>query len=213
MMAFYDIFHQKTIGTSMKKFLHVGCGPQDKTGLKGFSGEDWQEVRFDIDKSVNPDIEGTLTDMSKVRSGSVDAIYSSHNLEHIYAHEVPLALAEFYRVLTPSGIVVITCPDLQSVCAAVSAKGLVEPLYTSPSGPISAIDILYGHRGYMAQGNLYMAHKGGFTLATLKDGLLAAGFAKAIGATRPLAFDLWMLAVKKEVPDTRLQELALAFLP
>jgi SAM-dependent methyltransferase len=197
----------------MKKFLHVGCGPQDKTGLKGFSGEDWQEVRFDIDKSVNPDIEGTLTDMSKVRSGSVDAIYSAHNLEHIYPHEAPLALAEFYRVLTPSGMVVITCPDLQSVCAAVAAKGLMEPLYTSPSGAISAIDILYGHRGYMAQGNLYMAHKGGFTLATLKDGLLAAGFAKAIGATRPRAFDLWMLAVKKEVPDTRLQELALAFLP
>lgn len=197
----------------MKKFLHVGCGPQDKTGLKGFSGADWQEVRFDIDKSVNPDIEGTLTDMSKVRSGSVDAIYSSHNLEHIYPHEVPLALGEFYRVLTTSGLVVITCPDLQSVCAAAATKGLTEPLYISPSGAISAIDILYGHRGYMAQGNLYMAHKGGFTLGTLKDGLLAAGFAKAIGATRPRAFDLWMLAVKKEVPDTRLQELALAFLP
>ncbi|RFO94954.1 SAM-dependent methyltransferase [Rhodoferax lacus] len=197
----------------MKKFLHVGCGPMDKTGLKGFAGADWQEVRFDIDKSVNPDIEGSLVDMSKVESSSVDAIYSAHNLEHIYPHEVPAALAEFCRVLKPDGMVVITCPDLQSVCAQVTNNRLLEPLYGSPSGPISAIDILYGHRGYMAQGNLYMAHKGGFTLDSLKDSLLTAGFAKAIGARRPLAFDVWMLAAKQELPDAQLQELAQAFLP
>ena len=83
----------------MKSFLHVGCGPQNKSRLKGFSGDDWNEIRFDIDKNVNPDIQGTLTDMSLVHSESVDAIYSSHNIDHLYPHEVPMALKEFYRAL------------------------------------------------------------------------------------------------------------------
>ena len=119
----------------MKSFLHVGCGPQNKTGLKGFNSDEWKEIRFDIDENVNPDIQGTLTDMSLVDSSSVDAIFSSHNIEHIFAHEVPIALREFNRVLKDDGIVVITCPDLQSVCEAVAKNKLLEPLYVSPAGP------------------------------------------------------------------------------
>ncbi|MEO5344101.1 MAG: hypothetical protein H7842_12335, partial [Gammaproteobacteria bacterium SHHR-1] len=68
----------------MKTFLHIGCGPKrkDKT-TQGFNTPQWQEVRFDIDESVNPDIVGTMLDMSAVASESVDAIYSSHNIEHL----------------------------------------------------------------------------------------------------------------------------------
>jgi predicted SAM-dependent methyltransferase len=39
--------------------------------------------------------------MKAVASESVDAIFSSHNIEHLYPHEVPVALAEFIRVLKP----------------------------------------------------------------------------------------------------------------
>ena len=132
-----------------KKFLHVGCGGQTKVGLKGFNTDAWQEIRFDIDPNVKPDILGTLTDMSQVASGSMQAIFSSHNIEHIYPHEVPRAMAEFYRVLSDDGLVVLTCPDLQSVCAAVADNRLMEPLYVSPAGPISAIDILFGRFALM----------------------------------------------------------------
>ena len=103
----------------MKTFLHVGCGPQNQSSCLGFNNDNWKEIRFDIDKNVNPDIVGTLTDMKLVKTGSVDAVYSSHNIEHIFPHEVPIALREFYRVLKEDGIVVITCPDLQGVCEAV----------------------------------------------------------------------------------------------
>ncbi|MDO8705893.1 MAG: methyltransferase domain-containing protein [Sulfuricaulis sp.] len=61
-----------------------------------------------------------MTDMSAVATGSVDAVYSSHNIEHLYPHEVPVALAEFRRVLRGDGLLVIACPDLQSVCALVA---------------------------------------------------------------------------------------------
>ena len=151
----------------MKTFLHVGCGPQNKSQIKGFNNDNWKEIRFDIDKNVNPDIVGTLTDMKLVETGSLDAVFSSHNIEHIYPHEVQIALKEFYRVLKDDGIVVITCPDLQSVCEAVVKDKLLEPLYESPAGPISPIDILFGHRTFIARGNEYMAHKGGFTYSAL----------------------------------------------
>ncbi len=72
----------------MPVFLHVGCGPATKKDLKGFNSAEWKEIRFDIDKNVNPDIVGTLTDMSLVENSSVDAIYSSNNMEHIYSHQI-----------------------------------------------------------------------------------------------------------------------------
>src|SRR5579862_2223461 len=120
----------------MKSLLHVGCGWTNKSLLKGFNSDDWQEIRFDINSSVRPDIEGTLTDMEAVDTESVDAIYSSHNIEHVFPHEVHSVLLEFHRVLKHDGFVVLTCPDLISVCQAVIDNQLMETLYVSPAGPI-----------------------------------------------------------------------------
>ena len=100
------------------KLLHVGCGPKRKAQTtRGFNTDAWSEIRLDIDPSVSPDVTGTMTEMSSVASGSVDAIFSSHNIEHLYPHEVPVALAEFLRVLNDDGFAVIACPDLKSVSA------------------------------------------------------------------------------------------------
>jgi len=86
----------------MKTFLHVGCGLKRKDQTtRGFNISEWQEQRLDIDPSVNPDIIGTMTDMSSLDPASVEAIFSSHNIEHLYPHEVLTALAEFKRVLKP----------------------------------------------------------------------------------------------------------------
>jgi predicted SAM-dependent methyltransferase len=157
----------------MKIFLHVGCGPKRKDRTTaGFA--DWNELRFDIDESVQPDLVGTMTDMSSVSTESVDAVFSSHNIEHLYPHDVPVALTEFLRVLKPDGFAVITCPDLQAVCALVAEDKLTEPAYTSPAGPIAPLDILYGHRPPMARGNLYMAHRCGFTEKVLSATLQAS---------------------------------------
>ena len=197
----------------MKTFLHVGCGPQNQSSCLGFNYDNWKEIRFDIDKKVKPDIEGTLTDMKLVETGSVDAVYSSHNIEHIYPHEVPIALREFYRVLKEDGMVVITCPDLQSVCKAVVQDKLLEPLYESDIGPISPIDILYGHRGFIAQGNEYMAHKGGFTYSVLDRAFYEAGFKIRYGGRRPAAWDLFIVAFKQDKSDEEIKKIALQFLP
>ena len=196
----------------MKTFLHVGCGPKHKDRTtRGFNTNHWKELRFDIDESVQPDLVGTMTDMSSVASGSVDAVFSSHNIEHLYPHDVPVALAEFLRVLKPDGFAVITCPDLQSVCALIAEDKLTEPAYTSPAGPIAPLDILYGHRPAMARGNLYMAHRCGFTQKVLTGTLQAAGFATVAAKRRGHPyFDLWALGTASALPEPELRELALA---
>ena len=111
-----------------KSVLHVGPGHRQSGAMlpSGFQGNEWQEIRLDIDPGNEPDIVGSMLNMAAVATGSVDALYSAHNIEHVYAHEVPLVLAEFLRVLKPSGVAVITCPDLQTVCALVADNKLTD---------------------------------------------------------------------------------------
>ena len=200
----------------MKTFLHVGCGPQNQSQIKGFDNDDWKEIRFDIDENVNPDIVGTLTDMKLVKTGSVDAVYSSHNIEHIYPHEVRTALKEFYRVLKDDGIVVITCPDLQGVCEAVVNDRLLEPLYETNEGvKVSPIDILYGYRIDVAKGNEYMAHKGGFTYSALNSSFFEVGFKARYGGRfqEGREYNLFLVAFKEEVPEEKIKKIANPFFP
>ncbi len=175
--------------------LHVGCGRYSPTSLHpAFRTSEWQEIRFDIDPDVEPDIIGTLTDMEAVDSSSVNAIWSSHNIEHLYPHEVPIALGECYRALKPGGIVLITLPDIQKVAEYVAAGKLETPLYISPAGEIAALDILYGLGTSIANGNYYMAHRTGFTAETLKNKLMDAGFVNVEVCREDL--NLWAKAYK-----------------
>lgn len=63
-------------------FLHVGCGRERKDRTTaGFNTPDWQECGLDIDSAVQPDIVGTITDTALVADGSMNALYSPHNIE------------------------------------------------------------------------------------------------------------------------------------
>lgn len=198
----------------MKPLLHVGCGSSRiAQTTKGFNDGSWTEVRFDINQINEPDIVGSMTDMSAVSSSSMGAVFSSHNIEHLYPHEVETALSEFYRVLDFNGFCVITCPDLQSVCALVAQDKLLDPAYISPAGPIAPLDILYGHRASMAQGNLYMAHKTGFTEKSLSGALHKAGFKTVATMKRPHSFDLWAIACKEPTSELAIHDLVKVHFP
>ncbi len=180
-----------------KKFLHVGSGRLTKKNTTlVFNSEEWDEVRVDIDPDVKPDIVSSITDMSIIDNSSFDAVYSSHNIEHLYAYEVPIALKEMFRVLNDDGFLIITCPDLQSVCAEVANGKLVDSLYESGMGPVAAIDILYGFRPSLQKGNHYMAHKVGFTKEVLQSTLIASGFKQAVVAAHSPTYVLWGIASK-----------------
>ena len=191
-----------------RSVLHVGCGRKTLADLpRSFLDEGWREIRLDIDPAVDPDEVGTITDMSAIATESVDALYSSHNIEHVFPHEVPEVAEEFYRVLKPGGFAVVTCPDLEAVAAALLEKGLCAPLYQSEQGPVTALDIIYGHIPAVKSGRTYMAHKTGFTFALLDEVLRTSGFPHVGLVRRPPEFDLWAVAAKTSDASLDMTEL------
>lgn len=178
-----------------KTVLHVGCGHPNPASLhERFRDNDWKELRLDIDPGVKPDIVASLVDMHPVESNSVDAVWSSHNIEHLYAHDVPIALGEFYRVLKPGGTLLVAMPDLQQVAHFIVADKLDDVAYVSPAGPITPLDCVFGFGKPIAQGNEFMAHKTGFTATSLTKRLCDAGFGIEKVWTTP--FNLWGEAIK-----------------
>lgn len=95
--------------------LHLG-GDQVKEGWK----------ILNIQRLPGVDFVGTCTDLSQFADNSVTEIYGSHIFEHLgYRSELPLALAEAYRVLKPGGLFRAGVPDLDTV-----SRLLIDPKRT-----------------------------------------------------------------------------------
>jgi predicted SAM-dependent methyltransferase len=79
---------------SASHVLHVGCGAasRDKLPAHSIPAKEWAEIRLDLDPVVEPGLVASITDLAAVPDASVDAVWSPHNLEHLFPHEVPLAL-------------------------------------------------------------------------------------------------------------------------
>ena len=99
--------------------------------------------------------------------GSVDAVCADSTLQHLHAHDVEPALRELRRVLKPNGFAFVQVPDLREVARHVADGRLEEPLYLSPAGPISPLDILYGHRMSLARDPAFSGPRTGFIDTTL----------------------------------------------
>lgn len=186
--------------------LDAGAGPPDNSRLHAiFKG--WRVVRQDIDPGVKPDILGSITDLrGKAGDGTFDAVWSSHNIEHLYSHEVAMSLGEIKRILKPDGFALITCPDLEQIGRLIAGGDVERTVYHSPAGPISVIDMLYGHTASINKGNTYMAHNTGFTVSRLGNVLQKAGFTESWVAAGPL-IDLWAVALMPKTDQNQLREM------
>lgn len=204
-----------------KRVLDVGSG----VGTKAKSHpafKDWQVVRLDIDTDVKPDLVGSAVDMrGVVDSQSFDGIWCSHQLEHLDDHEVFPTLKEFHRVLRSTGFALITSPDLEAIAHLVLQGRLDEPAYHSMAGPISPLDMLFGHRASVASGHKHMAHRTGFSKARLGQMLARAGFSE-VWTAKGQNFDLWAVglmaaadrsAILRSVSSSASQYLPVSFVP
>jgi predicted SAM-dependent methyltransferase len=180
---------------AVRYVLNAGCGANTPSSLHAvFRNSLWEETRLDLDRAVAPDIIGSLTDLSAISDASFDAIWCSHSLEHLHGHDVPNALSEFRRVLQPDGFALITTPDLEAIAELVVSGRLEDVAYTSPAGPITALDMIFGHAASIQQGSHYMAHNTGFTADRMGHLLIDCGFTEAL-VIRGKFFDLWGLAL------------------
>jgi predicted SAM-dependent methyltransferase len=178
-----------------RRVLNAGSGPRSNRKLNTFFDPTaWHEIRIDLDPRVEPDVVGSMTDMGlHFDARSFDAIWSSHSLEHLHAHEIPVALTEFRRILRDDGFAIITCPDLETVMTLFLEHGPDHVVYHSAAGPITPLDMMFGHSPSIASGHVHMAHHSGLTSERLGELLLQAGFAEAV--TKRQDFDLWALAL------------------
>lgn len=186
----------------MKTILHVGCGKQSLEVLPPFDFDnEWRQIRVDIDPSVSPDVVASITDLSPIEDDSVECVFSKHNIEHLESHQVPVALSEFYRVLKPEGFLVIRCPDLRAVAEALVEKEPEEDLFVASvygkNIPVSLIDIIYGSRQEIAEGNFFMAHRTGFTDKSIFKKIIEAGFERARVIRVRELMELRCVALKK----------------
>jgi hypothetical protein len=92
----------------------------------------------------------------------------------------------------------------------IAEDKLVQAAYNSPAGEIAPLDILYGHRPQLAAGNLYMAHRSGFTQKVLQATLEHFGFPMVGAMARGYApfFDLWALASKSARTEAEILAIA-----
>jgi len=73
--------------------------------------------------------------------------------------------------------------------------------------------MLFGHRESLRKGNLYMAHRTGFSSKTLLAALQEAGFGKIAVVSRPSQFLLWAIATKTPCDDETIAALARQHVP
>jgi hypothetical protein len=176
-----SVFDQQT---RARLLVNLGSGPKDLAWLPAMFA-DWRELRVDSDPSAAPDLLADITDLSAIETGSIDAIWSAHCLEHLYLHQVGGAIAEMHRILADDGFMCLIVPDLQVLAEYIVNDKLHEVVYQSAAGPVTAHDILFGYGPYIAQGHSRMAHRCGFTPGLLVRELQKSPFAEIILRRRP----------------------------
>lgn len=132
--------------------LNLGCGKQR---IEGFTGVD-----------VSPDAE-LVADIRVLPLGdsTVSEAMAIHVLEHLPRWEAPKALAEWYRVLEPGGLLAVEVPDLHACCNAIL------------NGADDRFGLwgLFGDPGYQSE---LMVHRWAYSKDELVREFKAAGFRK-----------------------------------
>jgi len=174
-----DVFPGKSQAVKSRKVLNVGGNSKEIPLPPEYAGFDhWL---LDIDPKGAPDIVCDARELATLEGGAFDAVYCSHNLEHYYRHDVQRVLAGFLHMLKDGGFAHIRVPDINEVMRLTIERGLDidDVLYTSPSGPIMVLDVLYGYTVQIERsGEDFYAHKTGFTQKSLLSALDRAGFSK-----------------------------------
>ena len=107
--------------------------------------------------------------------------------------------------MKPDGFALVTLPDLEVVASLILDHGLDDVAYTSAAGPITPLDMLFGHSASISRGQVHMAHKSGFTSSSLGRHFIDAGFPVVL--VKRQGFDLWALSLMPKADQTSIQRL------
>ena len=162
---------------------------------KSFDPAQWQEVTASKEME-SADVPLDICGLAAVADESCDAIWNVASLCYLQAHEVVPVLKECFRILRPSGSLMLNLPDLQRVGQSLAQGKLEHELYRSPAGPITAIDLLFGHRASLRDGYQHLQVRTGFVAGTIVHKLTPLGFGE-VEVTR----EGWLLhVVARKIP-------------
>ena len=160
----------------------------------------WNQTLLDIDPKAEPEICLDALEILTLPGNEYDSVYCSHTLEHFYKHDVPKVLNGFYHVLKEDGVADIIVPSLPSLVQNMASGNNLDIddvwYRTSVGLPITFHDVLYGWGEQMDKGNLYFAHKCGFSKLSLAKVLRNAGFLKV--NTQEIGSNIFAVACKKD---------------
>lgn len=142
--------------------VHLGSGG---LAIRGF-------LNVDADWGVPCDVVGSVRRLH-LADGTVGVIYASHLFEHVRRRDVQSTLAEWHRVLRPGGQLYLCVPDLEAVMHLYLAA---LPAYDADPNCRATADLAAGV-AYGGQVDSFDFHYFGYSFATLRYLLLAAGFA------------------------------------
>jgi len=127
---------------------------------------DWKIV--DIEPRPEVDYVTDASNLSQFGSNSVEVIYASHILEHFYYNldnQIVHTLREWHRVLKPGGQLLISVPNLKTICSLFLTPNL------TAWDHFNLMRLLFG-----GQMDIYDVHKVGFDLDILGIFLKEGGF-------------------------------------
>ena len=102
-------------------------------------------------------------------------------MEHLFPHEVPVGVGGVPPgAAAITGFACIIVPDLQAIAEWISSDRLHETIYESAAGPVTAHDMVWGFGPAIAQGEVAMAHRCGFTPTLFLQRLNDAGFPEIV---------------------------------
>jgi hypothetical protein len=94
-------------------------------------------------------------------------------------------------------------PAVLGAASLIVEGGLDHVAYTSPAGPITPLDMIFGHSESIARGRLAMAHKTGFTCASLGRRFVDAGFPVVL--IKQDGLNLWALGLMQDADQASIQ--------
>jgi len=98
----------ETVRYTRGQGLDLGCGPS-KIWPHAISVDNYSDTAL-FGVQMKPDVVSNVTDLKVFGSASMDWVFSSHVLEHIEPTKVTGTLKEWFRVLKPSGYLVLYLP-------------------------------------------------------------------------------------------------------
>ena len=147
-----------------KTRLNLGCG--DKI-LDGYINIDFAPSR----KGVAPDILSDLRNLPFDKNFA-DEILSVHVVEHFYRWEVEGLLTHWYKILKPTGKIILECPNILTAAQMLVNYPDKLALANGKDGQL-AMWPLYGDPSWK---DPLMCHRWGYTPSTLADLLRGCGF-------------------------------------